>query len=344
MQAIGDIMGIYAKSFNHTPLMAGESATVLVDQALQLLSQGSDVGIRAESYGAYIVLHLLGHRDLPASIQVWRWALQTLLSVRGRPVQYLAWSCFVKLCYLAQVKGSSVADIEWLRGALFGQDFATVSEKFISSALRTTSTTIATESLFGNTSGVISSSIQQQTKCNWLSFLQGVSLCHSSLTSNEGSAQWSASVQDLLSAAVFLRLTFPRKLFCTRTDGNEYSAVFHKENAGMFCALFTILYPTNSPTPLTSAKLRSILLVSLSLTNSSEEEKRANNVTSAELTAGLYRYVSTTVGLDPVMALELEGVLASFIAEQAAKLSYDFVGDWAEAYYQVNILSIVVNL
>ena len=104
----------------------------------------------------------------------------------------------------------------------------------------------------------------------------------------------------------------------------------------MFWSLFTTIYHTE-PVLVTAEWVRLLCNTTKTLTGSSEEENRANNAIRAELFAGLYRFVLSTLATshptDLNLAYEVEGVLTEYMIDALDKCSYEYYTDWAEAIH-----------
>ena len=223
MMALGEVVVQFSKNFNHIPLhdadVEDNAAQRLFSMALSTLgfdnATGQTVvsstvsgGLRYDTYAGYIILHLTGHSDVTAKKGVWVWALRTMLTLRGQPTLFVAWSALVRLCYIAYMKDTD------------GSFAPLIHEMLLKDIDKDTS------SGSGST--------------NWLQFLQVLSSCSGSSSGEGASAQWSRGIIEILHSAEFLRCTFPRKLFPSKAEPS-YSSHVTKENVGMFLSLFSYL-------------------------------------------------------------------------------------------------------
>lgn len=322
----------YTKAFTHVPLEDTTSAIALTSLALGALGV-QDVpstaaftrGIRSDTYAGYVALHLIGHNDIPMQPSMWQWALQTVISTRGQPLQYLGWAAAIKLSHLSLKRDSAAQSASVIMATLFKDTLAA----------STTAATVSVASSTPNASVALSISVQQSSVRNgWVDFLQGVSVCHSHASSGEGNAQWTRGIAEILHSAEYLRNVFPRKMFDAKSDNNEFSSCVQAVNVGMFWSLFSLLQKAQ-PTLLSTAFLSQVMSASKELVFASPEEERCNNATRAELFGGLYRLVLTAPA-EPRL-WELDSLLTDFVTEQLEKASHEFATDYAEAIFMASV-------
>ena len=336
MMMLGEVMVQYSKYFNHIPLnkttqITDDPAQRILTAALTTLgidnitgtslipTTGSvSVGLRYETYAGYIILHLTGHNDIKFKQGVWVWVMRALLTLRGQPTLFIAWSTFVRLVYSAYLKDTTGTYTSLLHDTLFKNII--VSDVSTTSSVTTTTTTSAVTS-------------------SWMDLLQGLSSCFSgSSGTSTGGAQWSRGIVEILQSAEYLRASFPRRLFPTKAEPS-YSAYVLKENVGLFLALFSYLQRHSSLITagssggfLSKTLITTLLAQSKQLKSMSEDENRHNNSIRASMWAGLYRTVLSDVfNQYPTERLELEAILTLYFIDQVDKLSSDFCSDWAEA-------------
>ena len=137
MMMLGEVMVQYSKYFNHIPLnkttqITDDPAQRILTAALTTLgidnitgtslipTTGSvSVGLRYETYAGYIILHLTGHNDIKFKQGVWVWVMRALLTLRGQPTLFIAWSTFVRLVYSAYLKDTTGTYTSLLHDTLF---------------------------------------------------------------------------------------------------------------------------------------------------------------------------------------------------------------------------------
>lgn len=322
MMALGEVMVQFSKSFNHIPLHASTAensvaqrlfvsalGTLGFDNATgqAIVSSSVSGGLRYDTYAGYIILHLTGHSDVTASKGVWVWVLRTMLTLRGQPTLFVAWSALVRLCYIAFMKDfdGSFAPL------IYDMLFKDIDKESAAS---------------GST--------------NWSQFLQGLASCSGGASGEGGSAQWSRGLVEILHSAEFLRATFPRKLFPSKAEPS-YSSHVTKENVGMFLSLFSYLHrsgiqitdsdSSNNFCMLSQSSVSKILGQSKQMKSASEDDLRQNNAVRAALWSGLYRTIMSVNFTNENERLELEAIAAQFFIEQVDKISTDYCADWAEA-------------
>jgi hypothetical protein len=339
MLSFGNVMVQYSQHFCHIPLTSEQCLGYQSLQSMAFSILGIDnaatvsSGIRGESYAAYILLHFLGHSDLSLteSSGILSWCIHALIGTRGQPTQYLAWAAFVKFSYIAYLKGLTSDQASIITNSLFNmQSKPSLTSSSIVEGESDDIVVTSTGDVSILSSTITTATTSVKTKSDWILFLQGVATCRQSLNSGDDSAQWAPGLAELLQSSAYLRLTFPRKMFDSKYDRNDFSGVLHKENVGMFWSMFSALH-NNNENWLTPQLLKDMLSQSRDLFHSSEDEARANNAVRAELFAGFYRYLSTSTFKHSDRVVEMEGILTKFASEHTDKVSYDLVTDWADA-------------
>lgn len=290
-------------------------------------------GLRLESFASFMVLHSIGRpttHELPLpnsssavandTVLVWKWVLQTLLSTQqqGQPSQTMALASMSRLAWLTYLEQQPQG-----AGSVYCR-----SIPYVRSMLSPTS-----------------------PHCCLRSLLTSASQSHPRDSDDGLSAQWGRGISQMIQAAKFMWMIFPRRLYgyaCRQM----YSSKFRKEDAAMYMSLVLsgLMGSTDelfsSSSTYTSGAVGSSLGQLFSLTDhlpaANEGEERANNTTRAELFAGIYRayrtYCSKTAPAVTSSSCSgdrdgSEQVLLSFFRSSVEKASLDYSKDWQEAVY-----------
>ena len=56
-------------------------------------------GLRFETFAAFILLHLIGHKKFVPSVQIWKWAINAIVQQGGQPSQVIALAALSRLAY-----------------------------------------------------------------------------------------------------------------------------------------------------------------------------------------------------------------------------------------------------
>jgi hypothetical protein len=116
----------YLGRWNHVPLSDNEksNASALLSYALSQCkgaetSEGTQQSnsLRHDTFTSFIVLHMIGHNDIPTTPNVWSWSLYSLMNTLG-PTQLIGLSAISKLTYTAYISGIDPVSANILRDTL----------------------------------------------------------------------------------------------------------------------------------------------------------------------------------------------------------------------------------
>ena len=261
-------------------------------------------GLRQETFVAFVLLHFMGHRDVLVPPGALAWAMQTVSTAHGQPTQNVALSALVRMSVVAckQLAPHALLLRAADQPAPTQPHHHTVNHAvaqyipFIRQALGGGSAT-------GTGTGSGTGSGSSKDKAGWGGLLLGTSQALPKSAEDGSNAQWSAGIDQVLRCAHYMRLVLPRKMTNARTDQAMFSTRFRPEVAGMFVALSVILtHPQGEGAMTLTDVIAAALAASKSLPTTSEEETKANNVTRAELFAGLLRSLTSLPTHTPALA------------------------------------------
>jgi hypothetical protein len=286
-------------------------------------------GLRLESFASFMVLHSIGRpttHELPLpystggvandTVLVWKWVLQTLLNTQqqGQPSQSMALASMSRLAWLTYLEQQQQET-----GAVYCR-----SVPFVRSLLSPLS-----------------------PHCCLRSLLTSASQSHPRDSDDGLSAQWGRGISQMIQAAKFLWMIFPRRLY-GYASRQMYSSKFRKEDAAMYMSLALsglmgstdeLFSSSTSTTGAVGSSLAQLFSLTDHLPAANEGEERANNTTRAELFAGIYRaYRTYCFKTTPAVTSSgdrdsAEQVLLSFFRSSVEKASLDYSKDWQEAVY-----------
>jgi hypothetical protein len=343
MERLTDALVAYVTKFNHTPIILenDETGAAIVGTALNALGIDSEsgalsptpsfvvpaTGLRLEAHASWILLHLIGHRDVELSPGVVTWALRTLSLATGQPSQYLALAATIRLADIAVKKRLGEPALTVLKEMLT----ITGNDVVDSSSSETTSKPLQsrTPPLSSSTPPPANAASLTPTSL-WAGILQGISSCHTK-TDPEGSgnAQWAKGIGKLIGSTPFLKAICPRTVYSVVSEHGI--SQFQREHCATFDSIFEVLFGNNKDVDAVGF-VNTLLALSLNIPAHNEEDKRANNATRAELVAGLFRALHKLTGaLDRSALSAIDEALTAFTVDQIEKVSFDYSKDWAEA-------------
>jgi len=242
-------------------------------------SKQASVGLRLETFASFLVLHLIGRpigdkqsSSLSAdeSVSVWQWALDTMCNVqqRGQPSQSIALAALTRLSWITSQKLSSATPITSSSSSSARHQYLELARSVLSPASPT---------------------------CGLRELFTGASQSHPKVSEDGSRAQWGRGIEQVISATHFLKAVVPRRLSSgLKSDRNQYSSSFRREDAAMYMNLALIgLFGTATNDlgngTFTVSHLTALFACTADLPTANEGEKRSNNTVKAELFAGVLR-------------------------------------------------------
>lgn len=263
------------------------------------------LGLRYEAITAFILFHLIGHSELLVTARVSEWAMHCIINANA-PSQQLGAAALTKIAYIAHC-----------------HSFPTSLRPIAPMSLPETNTVFKTTLFPSASSPTFEHPAMKQ-------FLQGISLSHPQSTGEK--AQWSQGIDNILRAASFTCGVFPRNQLAFKGERSYFSYHFNPSNAGLFFC-FPAMYGVQSSNDWIHI-IQTMMANVKEMSASSEDERRTNNATRAEIWAGLYRAaVLYSSQVDSTILPSVEPILVSWLRESTEKLSKDFNSDWAEGVY-----------
>lgn len=280
--------------------LEGSSSAMDTDNAAVPSSPSISSSIRHELYMAYVVMHLIGHRDIVVPAEAWIWAIRQVCTRRGHPVAVLAMAVLSRLAYTAAV--STVppnSEGQWKSNAHV--PCVPVPNVVLD--------------ILGN-------------EAVWKALLEGFSSI--GMKKSGDSAQWSNGIDRILRSADYIQQGYPRwitnNLFHNKTAGGA----FRPAEASLICCLFLVC-PSSGLVP---SKVSAVLDASKGLVASNEEEATGHNTLRANLFGALSRLLqaSYNTGSDRAPDLDpIDDMLKEFLVQQTQSISLSYCYDWADA-------------
>lgn len=256
-------------------------------------------GIRHEMYIAYVVMCLVGHRDIDIPEEAWIWAIRQVCTRRGHPVANIGMAILTRLAYAAAI--SAVPDN------------ANAPEKRNGLMPSVTVPAVFLEIL--------------NSEAVWRALLEGLSSI--GMKKVDESAQWSSGIDRMLRSADYVLQGFPRwstnNSFLNKTAGG----VFRPVDASLIMCLLVI-----HPSMLSFQKISPILEASKRLESTNEDEAKGHNTLRANLFGALTRLIQASYVVDSPETAELRAIdslLNDFLFEQVQVVSLKYCYDWADA-------------
>lgn len=296
-------------------LIDTQNGSMSASTTLSTSSGSSTGGLRQSAYAALIVLHLIGHPNIPPKAGCWIWAVECLSNnqFKGQPIQSFAAAALTKLAYRTSrqlYKNVITVDKTWV---------SFIYNRFAKSPSA------------------------------WTSLIQGFSEVKPKLADDGSQAQWSKGIVELIHVTEYITELLPRQTNALYTS-HRFSEHFRHIWATTFENFFICLCescifldkPMNEV--FNAAYVRGVLEASKGLVQYSAEEDRSNNSTRAELFSGLNRAIlvlATKYGIDQIGSdfIAIEKVLTDFLSEHVDKVSCEYSKDWAEGVYYVTTIT-----
>ena len=259
-------------------------------------------GIRHEMYIGYVLMHMVGHRDIEVPVDVWLWSIRQICTRRGHPIGQLGLAVLTRLAY-----GAVVSETVKPKGD---------SENTIEAP--SASVPAAVKDVLRNMDV-------------WHALLEGLS---SIGTKKDGeSAQWSFGVDRMLRSADYVQQGIPRWVTnCSFLNRGAGSAFRHAEAALFVCLL--MLCPSNG---LDSVLISGILDASKRLHVTNEEEIKGHNTLRANLFGALCRLTQaaySTCGVGDSIHQNIgsiDNLLHDYLFYQVKSISVSYCLDWLDA-------------
>ena len=298
VKKIADLFIKYVEKWQHNPLTDSDVTAIL--ELFERITKPNEavsaaVGLRAESFVSFIVLHLISHRDVSSRIppEMWVWIVNNVVSNSGPP-QQINTTTFTKLCYLVDTKviPAPLNHVNLLTPSMYKSLLQGVA----------LSHPHDNSNEDGNVAAQWSRGIGHVLRC-----------------ANQMAGKIEPNLIRIRSSSSICSNAFKRHHMLLFSTLPKVLGYFQQAVDGFESPLLDFV--TN------------MLQASKSLADTSEEEARSGNITRAELFGGFYRGLvnADTFTTDGTWRGKVESLLISFLEENMEKISKDFALDWAEA-------------
>jgi hypothetical protein len=338
MDRMTDALLAYSDKFNNAPIPPDYENDNLISSALTSLGIDNDtgsivsapkgeviaIGLRQVTHASWILLHLIGHRDISISPGVISWALRALHHGVGQPSQPIALAALVRLVALAGREKLNPTAVGMLVDMLSmsnenGADDNTGDSSKLSNVQSDKQTTTEIETVGTQPEHTMkaSSSNSRQSPVSdlsastlWTGILEAMTAYHVKVDDHEdySDGQWTQRISELINTVPYFMATCPRDVFFV--VGSYEHSIFINEHCTTFAGIFEILFSEHGKSQQTEANdenndstcvrglsvgdnmvgfVKSLLALSMEISAHKEDESRSNNATKAELLSGLFR-------------------------------------------------------
>ena len=312
----------YLSRWNQMPLSDDEksNASALLSYALSQCkgaesSEGTQQSnsLRHDTFTSFIVLHMIGHNDVPTTPNVWSWAIYSLMNTLG-PTQLIGLSAFSKLSYTAFINGIDPASANIVREAL---GTPSLMQQFLQSVSLCHPTTTDSQWSSGIDHVLRSTDYIKTVLPRQVSNLKSDRHLCSSCISKQNSGLfmtlpvilYDALMKNNTESEETVYVTFIKSLLLASQDLKHSTEEENRANNGTRAELFGGLFKT--------------LVVD---TNKMSNPMQVNDIFSI-------KDRSSRMSFSEATRTAIEKILVSYFFENVDKVSVEFNKDWAEALY-----------
>lgn len=326
----------YLGRWNHLPLSDEDkvSASTLLNYTLSQC-RGTETGdiqqstsLRHDTFTSFIILHLIGHKDIFIPSTVWSWAMYNLMNTLG-PTQLIGLTGFLKLSYSAYVNGVDRESLRVIHETLMTQGSLQILIQSVSLCHPTSNDTQWSSGIDQvlRSTEYIKTVLPRQT---------------SNLKSDRNFCSSSVYKQN---CGLFMCLPVILYDLLMENSAEPEDVVYMKFVKSLLDASRDLKHSTeeeNRANNSTRAELFGGLYKSLVIDSSSSDINFVENVFSLKNLKSRVKFSDATIAA-------IEKLLVSYFFENVEKVSVEFNKDWAEAVYfasggcPVNVNSLLVK-